>query len=144
MAQNKTADNSLFMELSPSGKAKVCKTFIPRSNRGSSSIQGYSQGERHRILIPTFAGSNPAIPAKRKERGRWKMKDEKSWIIIPLIIVIGAILSWGIVCGFIQLIALCFDISISLRVSTGIWLGLWLLSWVFKSHKDKKIKSEVR
>ncbi len=62
---------------------------------------------------------------------------KNSWIIIPLIIVIGAILSWGIVCGFIQLIALCFGVSVSLRICTGIWLGLWLLSWVFKSHKDK-------
>lgn len=63
---------------------------------------------------------------------------KKNRLIIPLIIVISIIISWGIVCGFLQLIALCFSISIPLRICTGIWLILWLLSLILKNNKDKK------
>lgn len=47
-------------------------------------------------------------------------------------------LSWGLTCGIIYLITLCFSLAFSWEIATGIWLVLMLLSSFFKSSKSKK------
>lgn len=52
---------------------------------------------------------------------------------VALIIILAAIgISWLLTCGVIKLITLCFGITFSWAVATGIWLALWLLGTVFK------------
>lgn len=40
-------------------------------------------------------------------------------------------LSWLSVCGIIKLITMCFGLTFSWSVATGIWLILWLLKIAF-------------
>lgn len=40
--------------------------------------------------------------------------------------------SWGITCGLLYLIALCFDVVFSLKVATGIWLVILCLLRLIK------------
>lgn len=47
-------------------------------------------------------------------------------------------LSWGLTCGIIYLITLCFSLAFSWEIATGIWLVLMLLSSFFKSSNSKK------
>lgn len=57
------------------------------------------------------------------------MKD----IFKVLFIFLAAVsLSWILTCGILKLIALCFNITFSLAIATGIWLILWLLGSIFK------------
>lgn len=51
-------------------------------------------------------------------------------LIILLFVVIGGI-SWLVTCGIIKLITLCFGLSFSWPIATGIWLCLFLLGLVF-------------
>lgn len=37
------------------------------------------------------------------------------------------VISWVITCGIIWLIALCFGLTFSWAIATGIWLILWLI-----------------
>ena len=48
---------------------------------------------------------------------------------------IAMIISWGLTCGIIYLITLCFGIVFNWWIATGIWLILFLLSAYFKSNK---------
>ena len=49
--------------------------------------------------------------------------------IIALIIVLsGGTISWLMTCGIVKLITLCFGLTFSWPVATGIWLVLLLLS----------------
>lgn len=43
--------------------------------------------------------------------------------------------SWGITCGLLYLIALCFDVVFSLKVATGIWLVIFCLLRLIKRVK---------
>lgn len=56
------------------------------------------------------------------------------------IIIIGGTLaaSWALTCGVLYLIALCFGLTFSLKIATGIWLCLGLLDSCFKSHDTSK------
>ena len=49
-----------------------------------------------------------------------------------LIILAVLVLSWALTCGIIKLITLCFGLTFSLAIATGIWLVLWLLGSTFK------------
>ena len=42
-------------------------------------------------------------------------------------------MSWLITCGIIKLITLCFGLTFSWSIATGIWLVLYLLHCFFKS-----------
>lgn len=61
------------------------------------------------------------------------------FVIVGTIIgVIGALLvaaaiSWGIVAGFLMLIGLCFDIKITAKMITGVWLLTVFIKCMFSS-----------
>ena len=52
-------------------------------------------------------------------------------ITILLIAIIGGI-SWIATCGVVKLITLCFGLSFSWPIATGIWLILLLLGGLFR------------
>jgi hypothetical protein len=52
-----------------------------------------------------------------------------------LVIVLAYLLSWGVTCGIIYLITLCFGIGFSLPIATGCWLIMLLISTLFKNKK---------
>jgi len=52
-----------------------------------------------------------------------------------LVIVLAYLLSWGVICGVIYLITLCFGIGFSLPIATGCWLIMLLISTLFKNKK---------
>lgn len=57
-------------------------------------------------------------------------------IIAALILALA--LSWGLTCGILYLVGLCFDLTFSLATATGIWLVLFLLSSFFRSNTSNK------
>lgn len=48
-----------------------------------------------------------------------------------------AILSWSVTIGFVYLIALCFKISFTILIGTGVWLCLLLFN-ISTDIKNKK------
>ena len=72
------------------------------------------------------------------------MKKHENFIInvlaigmIILLIILGIAASWGIVCGLIKLITLCFGWHFSLKIATGIWLIILLIGLIFgKSRRE--------
>ncbi len=61
----------------------------------------------------------------------------KPILFIILIIITFTAISWGVTCGIIYLITLCFELNFSLKVATGIWLVLGLLSGIFSKGSSK-------
>ena len=59
-----------------------------------------------------------------------KMCKVGTFIIILLLAICYAI-SWLITCGIIKLITICFGLTFSWAIATGIWLILCLLKSVF-------------
>lgn len=41
-------------------------------------------------------------------------------------------ISWAVTCGFVYLITLCFDLTFSWAIVTGVWLIICLLNGIFK------------
>lgn len=56
--------------------------------------------------------------------------------LIFLAVLLG--ISWLITCGLIWLIALCFKLTFSWAVATGIWLVMCLLNFGIKITVNKK------
>lgn len=55
-----------------------------------------------------------------------------------ILFLIVAALSWILTCGVIWLITLCFGLTFSWAIATGIWLILCLLGGGFKiTYKEK-------
>ena len=52
-------------------------------------------------------------------------------IVFIIMFVILPLLSWLLTCGIIKLITLCFGLTFSWFVATGIWLILVLLKFIF-------------
>ena len=52
-------------------------------------------------------------------------------IIGILLLAIGYAISWILTCGIIKLITICFGLTFSWAIATGIWLILCLLKPVF-------------
>lgn len=48
-----------------------------------------------------------------------------------ILLLVLYILSWLITCGVIKLITLCFGLSFSWLIATGIWLVMILLKSIF-------------
>lgn len=55
-----------------------------------------------------------------------------------LALIIGVGLSWGATVGIVYLITLCFGLTWSLKIATGIWLMLSLLA----TYTTRTIKFE--
>ena len=55
--------------------------------------------------------------------------------MIFIIILLALTVSWLLTCGVIWLVTLCFGLTFSWAIATGIWLILWLLSSVFGGKK---------
>ena len=51
--------------------------------------------------------------------------------IVILLLAVGYVISWIITCGIIKLITICFGLTFSWAIATGIWLILCLLKSVF-------------
>lgn len=61
---------------------------------------------------------------------------KKNNLVVTLAIIIAAIgFSWGVTCGLIKLITLCFGWEFSWGVSTGVWLLFLLFNLMRKSDK---------
>lgn len=62
----------------------------------------------------------------------------KSAILFTIIfIVIAFAFSWGITCGVIKLITMCFGWQFKWSIATGIWLVMCLARTVFKNSSSK-------
>ncbi len=55
-------------------------------------------------------------------------------IILLVILAIG--ISWGVTCGLVKLITMCFGWEFRWGVSTGVWLLFVLFNWMRKSNKE--------
>lgn len=53
-------------------------------------------------------------------------------MILAIIVILTYAASWIITCGIIKLITLCFGLTFSWAIATGIWLILCLLCNIFK------------
>lgn len=51
---------------------------------------------------------------------------------IGVILLVLLVISWLITCGLIKLITLCFGLTFSWAIATGIWLLMALLRSIFK------------
>ena len=57
------------------------------------------------------------------------------FLIAAIIVLTGGAISWLITCGIIKLITICFGLTFSWSVATGIWLCLMLLNQFLTSSK---------
>ena len=66
----------------------------------------------------------------------YKLNDKEETIIAIvvaiIVFVISNVLSWAITCGVIKLITLCFGLTFSFKIATGIWFVMFLLKGIFK------------
>lgn len=62
--------------------------------------------------------------------------------ILAIIFVVAIILgfSWGVTVGIIKLITLCFSLTFSLPIATGIWLVLILVSNFLRPRNSNSSK----
>ena len=51
--------------------------------------------------------------------------------IVILLLAVGYAISWIITCGIVKLITICFGLTFSWAIATGVWLILRLLKSVF-------------
>lgn len=60
-------------------------------------------------------------------------------LILSLILIAAVLgISWIAICGVIKLITLCFGLSFSWAIATGIWLVLLLCRWVIGAARNKE------
>lgn len=62
----------------------------------------------------------------------------KGCITAIIVALLALALSWICTCGFLYLIAICFDLVFSWSIATGIWLVLFLVSSFFRSNNSSK------
>lgn len=60
------------------------------------------------------------------------------WITLLLVVAYGV--SWLVTCGLIKLITMCFDLTFSWGIATGIWLITIILKSIFKSNTTVNTK----
>lgn len=65
------------------------------------------------------------------------MKFLKKIGIIIFMVAMAFIVSWFMTCIVIKLITLCFGLTFSLRVATGVWLVLILIKTFLKQLTNK-------
>lgn len=67
------------------------------------------------------------------------MKNKYLLILLTLLVLIsGCSISWAITCSILYLGSLCFGLSFSLKIATGLWLILILiLAFIKQNHKKE-------
>ncbi len=65
-----------------------------------------------------------------------KKSNAVATLMIILLVVAGIIVSWGVTCGLVKLITMCFGLEFSWGAFTGIWLLFVLFNWMRKSNKE--------
>lgn len=66
-----------------------------------------------------------------------KKKNNAAATLAIILLVLSAIgVSWGVTCGLVKLITMCFGWEFSWGVSTGVWLLFVLFNWMRKSNKE--------
>ena len=63
------------------------------------------------------------------------MKKTMKVIIILVTTVATLVISWGICCGLLKLISICFGLNFSVKVATGIWLVLAFIKLLRGANK---------
>lgn len=59
-------------------------------------------------------------------------------VIVFILAAIAVIaFSWIATCGFVKLIFMCFAITFTWKIATGIWLTLLMLSITFSNQKKE-------
>ena len=53
-------------------------------------------------------------------------------MFLVIVLILTYVASWIITCGIIKLITLCFGLTFSWAIATGIWLVICLLTSIFK------------
>lgn len=58
---------------------------------------------------------------------------------LAIILIVIALLgfSWGVTCGIIKLITMCFGWEFSWGIGTGIWLIFVLLNWMRQKNRGE-------
>lgn len=58
-------------------------------------------------------------------------------LIIILLTIIAFVFSWGVTCGIVKLITICFGWKFSWGIGTGVYLIFVLLNWMRpKNNKE--------
>lgn len=65
-----------------------------------------------------------------------KKSNAAATLAIILLVLLAAGVSWGVTCGLLKLITMCFGWEFSWGVSTGVWLLFVLFNWMRKSNKE--------
>ena len=65
------------------------------------------------------------------------MKKTMKAIIILITTVATLVISWGICCGLLKLISICFGLNFSIKVATGIWLALAFIKLLRSTNKKR-------
>lgn len=65
-----------------------------------------------------------------------KKSDAAEILAVVLVVMVLLGFSWGVTCGIIKLITMCFGWRFSFGVSTGIWLIFALLNWMRPRNKE--------
>ena len=63
------------------------------------------------------------------------MKKTMKAIIILVTTIATLGISWGICCGLLKLISICFGLNFSIKVATGIWLALAFIKLLISTNK---------
>ena len=58
-------------------------------------------------------------------------------LIIILLYIAACVFSWGVTCGIVKLITMCFGWTFSFEFGTGIWLVFVLLNWTMPKNKKE-------
>lgn len=67
-----------------------------------------------------------------------KKKNNAVATLAIILLVLSAIgVSWGVTCGLVKLITMCFGWEFSWGASTGVWLLFVLFNWMRKSNKEQ-------
>lgn len=65
-----------------------------------------------------------------------KKSNAAATLVIILLVIALFVFSWGITCGLIKLITMCFGWKFSWGASTGVWLLFVLFNWMRKPNKE--------
>lgn len=66
-----------------------------------------------------------------------KKKNNAAATLMIILFAIAAIgVSWGVTCGLVKLITMCFGWKFSWGASTGVWLLFVLFNWMRKTDKE--------